>query len=545
MKKNTFLQGAFIATLGIVSSKILGILYVIPFYAIIGSQGGALYGYAYNIYAIFLGISQAGIPLAMSKVISEYQALGYYSLKERAFKIGKRALTVLGILSFLILFISAPWIARIIIGDVVGGNTIQDVTFVIRMISTAILVVPILSIYRGYLQGHKFITPTSISQVIEQLLRVIIIVVGSYLSVKVFHLSLKSAVGISVFAATAGALLSYFYLVFVVKKNHKQLIKRTEAIDEPRVSDRQILGKILMYAFPFVMIDIFKSLYNSVDVMTLVKTLVNGLDYTALMAESIMSVISTWGLKLNMIVVAVTTGVMVSLIPNLTSSVVHNDMDDVRKKINQTLQVLFFLAIPMVCGLSFLAGPLWTVFYGSEAALSYGMVSYQYYVFVALAMTLFTSTITIVQVLKEYKMVFICLISGLLVKVLLNVPLLYAFTKMGLPSYYGSITATILGYFISSIIALLFLSKRYHVNYEETVKRVMAIIGVTIGMIIFLSIVKIFVPTIVSSRMISALIILFYAVIGGCFYFFWMKKNKLIDQIFGKDIFMKLKRKRR
>ena len=83
------MQGAFIATFGIVLSKILGIVYVIPFYAIIGEQGGALYGYAYSIYAIFLGISQAGIPLAISKVISEYNVLGYYDAKERAFRLGK------------------------------------------------------------------------------------------------------------------------------------------------------------------------------------------------------------------------------------------------------------------------------------------------------------------------------------------------------------------------------------------------------------------------------------------------------------------------
>ncbi len=70
MKKNSFMQGAFIATLGIVLSKILGIIYVIPFYAIIGEQGGALYGYGYSIYSIFLGISQAFIPLAISKIVS-------------------------------------------------------------------------------------------------------------------------------------------------------------------------------------------------------------------------------------------------------------------------------------------------------------------------------------------------------------------------------------------------------------------------------------------------------------------------------------------
>ena len=144
LKKNTFIQGAFIATLGIVISKILGIVYVIPFHAIIGEQGGALYGYAYTIYAIFLSISQAGVPLAMSRLISEYNTLGYYGAKEKIFRTGRIFLNIIGVISFIILFVFAPQISQLIIGDVTGGNSPEDITFVIRIISTAILIVPIL-----------------------------------------------------------------------------------------------------------------------------------------------------------------------------------------------------------------------------------------------------------------------------------------------------------------------------------------------------------------------------------------------------------------
>ena len=110
MKKNNFVQGAFIATIGIVMTKIIGILYVIPFYQIIGDKGGALYGYAYNIYNIFLNISYAGIPMAMSKIISEYNALGLYEDKKRAFKIGVKTAFILSVASFLILFISSMFV---------------------------------------------------------------------------------------------------------------------------------------------------------------------------------------------------------------------------------------------------------------------------------------------------------------------------------------------------------------------------------------------------------------------------------------------------
>ncbi len=531
MKKNSFMQGAFIATLGIVLSKILGIVYVIPFYAIIGEQGGALYGYAYSIYSIFLSISQAGIPLAISKIVSEYNVLGYYNVKRRTFQLGKKVLSILGIICFLIMFIFAKGVAILIIGNVTGGNTIEDVTFVVRVISFAILVVPLLSIYRGYLQGHKFISPTSISQVLEQIIRVIVIVLGSYLTLKVFHLSLTTTVGVAVFSATVGALVSYFYLVYMTKKNRKALEKETMKVVEPQITNKEIIEKILIYAFPFIMIDVFKSLINSIDVFMLVKVLVNGIGYTAEQAEAVMSVVSTWGHKINMIIASIATGLMVSLIPNLTASFVKKDMDDVSKKINQTLQWLLFFTIPMTFGLSVLAKPVWTIFYGVS---TFGPSVYQYYVFVALATTLFTASVTILQLLKEYKRVFICMLTGLLTNAILNIPLLYAFDHVGLPAYYGSTTATILGYGVCSYLALHYIGKKYKISYEDTIKRVLNIFLTTIAMVIILLGIRYLIPFTSTNRFINILYVLLFSAIGVSIYFAIMFKSKLIFDIFGK-----------
>ena len=544
MKKNSFMQGAFIATLGIVLSKILGIVYVIPFYAIIGAQGGALYGYGYSIYSIFLGISQAGIPLAISKIVSEYNVLGYYEAKRRTFKLGKKVLAILGVISFIIMFIFAKPLALLIIGNIEGGNTVSDVTFVIRVISTAVLVVPFLSIYRGYLQGHKYITPTSISQVLEQIVRVCIIVGGSFLTLKVFKLSLTSAVGVAVFAATIGALSSYFYLFLKVNRNREVLEKETLKVTQPKITDQEIIRKIIIYAFPFVMIDVFKSLINSVDVFMLVRVLVNGLGYTATEAEAVMSVVSTWGQKINMIIASVATGLMVSLIPNLTASFVKKDMEDVNLKINQTLQWLLFFTIPMTCGLSILAKPVWTVFYGVS---DFGPSVYKYYVFVALATTLFTASVTILQLLKEYKQVFICLLSGLLTNALFNIPLLYAFDAMKAPAYYGSTTSTILGYGVCSYLALRYIHKKYKINYEDTLKKVVNIILITMAMVVVLVIVRYFIPFTSTSRLFNVLYIILYTIIGLFVYFVFMFKTKLVYNIFGTNyvnkIVNKIKRK--
>ena len=534
MKRNNFVQGAFIATLGIVISKLMGILYVIPFYSIVGEKGGALYGYGYTIYLVFMAISSAGIPLAISKIISEYQTLGYYNAKKRAFYLGKKMALMLGVISFIILFIFAPFFSKLILGDLKGGNSLSDVTHVIRCISTAILVVPLLSIYRGYFEGHKYITPASISQVLEQIVRVTIIILGSFLTLKIFKLSLKDTVGLAVFGATLGSLIAYFYLFGVRFKNKKRFNTKILNVKEPRIADKEICKKILIYAFPLVMIDIFKSLYSVIDAFTVVKSL--GPIYGVKDAELIMSILSTWGAKFNMIVIAISTGVVVSLIPNLTSAYVLNNMDDVRKKINQCFQILVFLILPLTVGLSFLAKPIYTLFYGESI---YGPSIFTIYIFVAFFTSLYTVAVTICQVLKYYKIVYISLISGILLKILINVSLMSELYSLGLPAYYGPIIATILAYILSFIICLIAINVNCKINYERTISLSINMLCGTIIMTISLLILKLLIPSYSEVRLINLFIIIIYSIVGSLIYIFYMYKTKTIKEIYGNKLLKK------
>ncbi|MDD6808041.1 MAG: oligosaccharide flippase family protein [Oscillospiraceae bacterium] len=147
MKKNSFLEGTIIATLAIMFVKLLGMLYVIPFYRIVGSTGGALYSYGYNIYLIFLNIASAGLPSAISKVTSEYSALGMEDAKQRSYKIANRIISGVSVVSFVILFVFAEQIGKFIIDDLTGGNTYSDVAFVVRCVSFAVLLVPYLALH--------------------------------------------------------------------------------------------------------------------------------------------------------------------------------------------------------------------------------------------------------------------------------------------------------------------------------------------------------------------------------------------------------------
>ena len=147
LSKNSFISGSLIASICIVITKVLGALYVIPFYKIIGPKGGALYSYAYNIYVLFLNVSYAGLPVAISKIISEYNSLEYYYSKELAFKIGKRIVTIISFICFLILFLFSRSFAYLIIGNNTLGNTIDDISLVIKCVSFCLLIIPFLSCF--------------------------------------------------------------------------------------------------------------------------------------------------------------------------------------------------------------------------------------------------------------------------------------------------------------------------------------------------------------------------------------------------------------
>ena len=540
LKQNSFLNGAFIATFGIVISKILGMVYVIPFYAIIGGTGGALYGYAYTIYNLFQSLSCAGIPNAISKIISEYQTLGYEDAKEKAFMIGRRLAIIMGFTIFIILFVFAPVISKAILGDLQGGNTLEDVTMVVRVIATAILIVPTLSIYRGYFEGHKFITPPSLSQIVEQIVRVFIIVLGSFLTIKVFNLSLQTGIGVAVFGATAGAFVAYLYLLDKMKKNREAfaIAKNVDSKDIPKITGKEILKKIFWYALPFIMIDVFKSCYDFIDMVTLVKTMVNDIGYTTVQAENVMSVISTWGNKINMIIVSISTGMIISLIPNLTSASVKGDKKDVNLKINQTLKVLLFISVPMTIGLSLLSIPVWNVFYGSKSA--YGADILKYFVFVALIISSYTALVSIVQVLKYYKEVLISLVVGVCLKLGLNVFLINLFAKLGFVPVYGSITATIIGYGVGIILCLFFLKKKCDVKYSDTLKILWKIALANLAMIVVILLFKFIIPMSVTRRLLNIPIIIVYTLLGAGTYFLISKKLNLFDEVFGKEFMDKI-----
>jgi len=464
MKKSGFLEGAFIATFAIIFTKVLGVIYVIPFYSIIGEQGGALYGYSYTIYNFFLSLSTVGFPLAISKLTSEYNTLNMYNEKLRLYKLSRNFIFFFSIICFLICFIFAPQVAYLILGNIENGNSIEDVTFTIRMVSFALLVVPILSVMRGYLQGHKYIKEPSISQVIEQLVRVTVILLGSYLTLKVFNLSLRTTIGVAVFASCVGGLFAYFYLARIISKNKSQL--KPKELNKSEITNKEIIKKIITYSIPFIIITCANQIYNSTDMILMLRNLPS-LGYKGNEVETISSVFTTWGPKINSIVIAIANGLIISLIPHIVSLYVKKDSEGVNKLFNKCLKIVLLIITPLAVFLSINANSIWTIFYGAN---KYGPSIIRFNLLLTILDSIYIIVNSLLQSLSKYKVLFISVIVGILINLGLDIPMMYLFNTLGLEAYHGAIFATFIGLSTSVIIPIIYLGKELKFNYKETIK---------------------------------------------------------------------------
>lgn len=533
MKKDTFIKGALASTICIILAKVLGIIYVIPFNRTVGSLGGALYGYAYNIYLIFLSLSTVGVPMAISKIVSEYIALGYLDASKRSYKIASKITFTFGVISTLILLIFAPNLAVIIKGDIIGGNSLEDITYVIRVSATAILFTTALSNIRGYLQGQKYITKQSISQVIEQFVRVLVIIFGSIIFKKIF--GIKEAVGAAIFGATLGGIVALIYLLIVHRKelsikNYDYKPKK----EELKITNKDILKNIVKYSIPLVLISVLVSLYTMVDMSLVIKCLVKRLGYSAIDAEYILSCITTWGAKLNVIVTSISAGVGVSLLPNISGDYILKNYDGARNKIYKTLTILLLILIPMVCGLSVLSTPVWTVFYGYN---NLGISVFKISIFTALFYAMVNCLIIIMQSVNRYKTVYIGLFTGLIIKILTLIPIMLLFNKLGIHAYYGITISTILGYLSSILICLIDLKRILSINYTQIIKDVTIGLIASIIMYIVIFLAQKYIIT-NNTRLISIISIVIYSIIGILIYGFIIIKTGVFKRNF-KDLLKK------
>ena len=420
---------------------------------------------------------------------------------------------IFSIASFLICFIFAPQLSNLIIGELEGGNTLEDVTFVIRLISFALLVIPFLSIERGYLQGHRYIKEPSISQVIEQIVRIAVILLGSYICTSALNLPTRYSVGISVFAACIGGIATYLYLNRIVKRNKKQIgldIKPKTTTKE----DKEIIKKIIFYSIPFIIINLANTLYTSTDMILVIRTLPK-LGFSAVDTEFISSVFTTWGVKFNTIITSISTGLIVSLIPNMVKDYTEKNMDAVNSNFNKCLKIILLIIAPLSIFLSGMSNSLWNIFYGSS---TYGPMIIKYTIVVTIFDCLYMVNNSLLQSLNKPKIIYSSVILGLLTNLILDVPLMNLFDTLNLPAYYGAITATLIGFLVSNTLSIVYLKRHMEFNYRETFKTIPRFIISVIVLIIMLSAFNKILPVDNPSRIIQIINLLVSGIFCGGVY---------------------------
>ncbi|WP_071460437.1 putative polysaccharide biosynthesis protein [Bacillus massilinigeriensis] len=523
------LRGTFILTLGTIVSKVLGLFYVIPFYAIVKAEGTALYSYSYIPYTIFISIATAGVPLAVSKFVAKYNAMGEYAVGRKLFKSGLAVMLATGIVSFLIMYFTSPILAEMSISpEDKGLIDVADVTTVMRAVSFALIVVPFMSLIRGFFQGHQSMGPSAVSQVIEQIVRIAFVLGGAFLVYKVLDGSLVAAVSIATFAALIGALGSLAVLCWY-------WYKRKSFLDELLLEDRgtmdislkEIYKEIILYAAPFVFVGIANPLFQFIDQITFSKAMASiGMHNGASEAFSVLNFESH---KLVIIPVSLATAFSLTLVPSITKSFVERDRKSMNRQLDQTFQVLMYLTVPAAVGIALLAEPVFTVFYehkelGTEVLRSYAPV--------AILFSLFSVTAAILQGINEQRFTILSLLTGLLVKLTLNIPLIRLYETQ------GAVLATALGYTAAILINLYVIRKFARYPFRFVSRRIALILALTgimsaFTMLVYQGLLLFLTP---ESKVQSLVIIAVAAAAGAAVYLYLGLRLKLVDKLFGDKV---------
>lgn len=527
----TIVRGTMLLTGAAFLSKLLGMIYVIPFNELVGSKGGALYSYAYNPYTILISISTVGVPLATSKFISKYNSLGDYYTGMRMFRLGLILMSITGILSFLILFLGADFIAQNIVTDDSHGNSVADVKMVIRTVSFALLIIPGMSIIRGFFQGNQSMGPTAVSQVVEQVVRIIFVLGSAFIVIKIYNGAIATAVGFATFAAFVGAIASLAVLMsYWVKRKDYTMTKVDAQIVKEEIPIKDLILELFSYAGPFILVSIAIPLYQNVDTFTFNKAMES--IGQGNISEAAFAAINLYGHKLVIIPVTLATGISMTVIPVLTQSFTNNDYFNLKKQINQTLQIVFVVVVPAVVGLAVLSYEAYGSIYGLE---DIELTSYllAWYAPVALLFALYSVSAAILQGINQQNFAVVGLLIGFTVKIVLNTLMIQQFGAI------GSILTTMLAVLVALTINLVRIKSAIGFSYKETFKRLLLVLIFSFVMLVGLFGFKYIMNMMFNyqdSRLGVSIILILGVCLGGLIYFVLAYKSTLLEKTLGGKI---------
>ena len=421
-------------------SRLLGAAYIIPWYIWMGKHGAeanGLFTMGYNIYAWFLLISTAGVPVAVAKQVAKYNTKGQ---EEHSFAMIRgflKFMSLLGLVFAIIMYVLSP-----IFANLSGGG--KDLIPVMQSLSWAVLIFPSMSVIRGFFQGHNNLKPYAISQIAEQVIRVIWMLLTAYFIMKVGSGDYVEAVTQSTFAAFIGMGASLFVLFYYLWKTGllKHIIHRPESDNE--IDTKALLWDTIREAIPFIVTGSAIQLFQIIDQMTYsnVMSWFTNFSRSELLVQ--FSYFSANPNKITMILIAVATSIGGVGIPLLTENYVKGDFRAAGKLVQDNLTMLVAFLLPATIGAVAIAEPLYTVFYGKPDSLALGLFILAMLQTVILG--LYTVLSPMIQALFQNRKAILYFGYGVLVKLILQVPFIYLFKA------YGPLLSTTIGLMIPIVL---------------------------------------------------------------------------------------------
>ncbi|PAQ15790.1 polysaccharide biosynthesis protein [Bacillaceae bacterium SAOS 7] len=471
---SNIVKGTLLLSSATLICRILGFIYFFPFQLLVGVEGVAVYTAAYSWYGVLLSFATAGMPLAVSKFVAKYNAMGDYETSRKMYRASFLLMVVLGAIGFLALYILAPYISSLMIRSEQPSQSFLDsLTLTMRALSFALLIVPPMSITRGYFQGFQQMKPTAYSQLMEQVVRVLFILAGSFFIVRVMEGPMKWSVAVATFGAVVGALASVFVLVYFWKKYNglKVVVEKKPTT----LTTREMFLELSKYSFPIVMVGIAIPLYTLIDQYT-VADILRGMGYSEKEAKAVFAYVTNYSQKLMMIPISLATGLALSIMPAITQAFVDQKTEDLKQQISKIYQLLLLFTIPAAVGLAVLSYDIFRVIYiNSEVALEgspYLVTSAP----VAILAAVFTVSAAILQGLDLQKNTIYATMAGVVCKLLLNPMLLHLFEG------HGAIVGTMIGFSVSNLIMFVIIVKHTKLHLLALVKNLFYICAYSLMM---------------------------------------------------------------
>lgn len=524
---NKMVNGAAWMTAGSMISRILGALYIIPWFQWMGGQGpgdaaNALYQMGYTPYAFFLALATAGVPSAISKKVSEYNALGEYEISKGIYKQGLKIMALTGVISAIVMYIAAPLMAK-----TSPSASASEAIIVMRSLTPALLIIPVQSVTRGFLQGHNTMKPSAISQIIEQIARIIFVLSTVYLIRQVMDGAVVTAVAFSTFAAFVGAIFSLGYLAYQMKKMTTAFNLGEEASEgKVTASPNQLVMEIIKTSIPFIIISTGIIIFQIVDQNTYAPLMGYFSDMSDKAIQTTYGITQANAHKLIMILTSFGTALSVASVPLISKLIARNDFDEVRRQFSKGFQLLLFAMFPASIGMAVVAEPLYTIFYEHSA---FGTSITQVYAVMSIFVAMYSVLGNMLQAANLTRPAITALVAGLIVKLVTQV------IFVALVGPYGMLLSGIAGFAVTCWMMIHIMHKKIRFNGTLLFRRTLLILILSIIMGAVTFVIKWGLGFVFnyerSSHSLMAIAII--AVVGIAVYGYLALKTKLADRLIG------------